>query len=315
MTTGPTWLQLVTSLPDRERHEAHAGLARAEGDGRGRAARRGLRPARARGSPGGLHRAWRPRSPRRVGAPTCCASSRATTAQDEALRALFDRTTGLRGPRGRDRPRAEALQRREIPPPSGARAGRCAGSSTRSSRSTSSPGRPRRTPRPPSWRRRRPRRRSSARGSRTASADPSPGSIAASTAAASGRPARRPGSTASPGLAHQTAHRSGRFLRLAQDAREPAEGRRRVRFRRRSVHPRRVARHLRGAPEELRPRGRRRAAAPGRSRPLPRRGRDSRGRRDRGGDLLTGAKQQSRDDDQLLKHALALFDWLYAAYT
>jgi hypothetical protein len=31
--------------------------------------------------------------------------------------------------------------------------------------------------------------------------------------------------------------------------------------------------------------------------------------------LLTGAKQQSRDDDQLLKHALALFDWLYAAYT
>jgi hypothetical protein len=31
--------------------------------------------------------------------------------------------------------------------------------------------------------------------------------------------------------------------------------------------------------------------------------------------LLTGAKQQSRDDDQLLKHALVLFDWLYAAYT
>ena len=30
---------------------------------------------------------------------------------------------------------------------------------------------------------------------------------------------------------------------------------------------------------------------------------------------LTGAKQESRDDDQLLKHALALFDWLYAAYT
>ena len=30
---------------------------------------------------------------------------------------------------------------------------------------------------------------------------------------------------------------------------------------------------------------------------------------------LTGAKHQSRDDDQLLKHALALFDWLYAAYT
>jgi hypothetical protein len=30
--------------------------------------------------------------------------------------------------------------------------------------------------------------------------------------------------------------------------------------------------------------------------------------------LLTGAKQQSREDDQLLKHALALFDWLYAAY-
>src|SRR5262249_1631882 len=30
--------------------------------------------------------------------------------------------------------------------------------------------------------------------------------------------------------------------------------------------------------------------------------------------MLTGAKQQSRDDDQLLKHALALFDWLYAAY-
>jgi hypothetical protein len=30
---------------------------------------------------------------------------------------------------------------------------------------------------------------------------------------------------------------------------------------------------------------------------------------------LTGAKQQSRDDDHLLKHALALFDWLYAAYT
>lgn len=29
---------------------------------------------------------------------------------------------------------------------------------------------------------------------------------------------------------------------------------------------------------------------------------------------LTGARQQSRDDDQLLKHALALFDWLYAAY-
>ena len=29
---------------------------------------------------------------------------------------------------------------------------------------------------------------------------------------------------------------------------------------------------------------------------------------------LTGAKQQSRDDDQLLKHALTLFDWLYAAY-
>ena len=31
--------------------------------------------------------------------------------------------------------------------------------------------------------------------------------------------------------------------------------------------------------------------------------------------LLAGAKQQSRDDDQLLKRALALFDWLYAAYT
>jgi hypothetical protein len=31
--------------------------------------------------------------------------------------------------------------------------------------------------------------------------------------------------------------------------------------------------------------------------------------------MLTGAKQQSRDDDQLLKHALALFDWLYVAYT
>jgi hypothetical protein len=31
--------------------------------------------------------------------------------------------------------------------------------------------------------------------------------------------------------------------------------------------------------------------------------------------LLTGAKQRSRDDDQLLKHALTLFDWLYAAYT
>ena len=31
--------------------------------------------------------------------------------------------------------------------------------------------------------------------------------------------------------------------------------------------------------------------------------------------ILTGAKQQSRDDDQFLKHALALFDWLYAAYT
>ena len=31
--------------------------------------------------------------------------------------------------------------------------------------------------------------------------------------------------------------------------------------------------------------------------------------------MLTGAKQQSRDDDQLLKHALALFDWLYAAYS
>lgn len=31
--------------------------------------------------------------------------------------------------------------------------------------------------------------------------------------------------------------------------------------------------------------------------------------------MLTGAKQQSRDDDQLLKQALALFDWLYAAYS
>jgi hypothetical protein len=31
--------------------------------------------------------------------------------------------------------------------------------------------------------------------------------------------------------------------------------------------------------------------------------------------LLTGAKQRSRDDDQLLKHALTLFDWLYVAYT
>jgi hypothetical protein len=31
--------------------------------------------------------------------------------------------------------------------------------------------------------------------------------------------------------------------------------------------------------------------------------------------MLTGAKQQSRDDDQLLTLALALFDWLYAAYT
>jgi hypothetical protein len=29
---------------------------------------------------------------------------------------------------------------------------------------------------------------------------------------------------------------------------------------------------------------------------------------------LTGAKQQSHDDDQLLAHALVLFDWLYAAY-
>jgi hypothetical protein len=33
------------------------------------------------------------------------------------------------------------------------------------------------------------------------------------------------------------------------------------------------------------------------------------------GTMLTGAKQSSRDDDQLLKHALALFDWLYTAYT
>ncbi len=31
--------------------------------------------------------------------------------------------------------------------------------------------------------------------------------------------------------------------------------------------------------------------------------------------ILAGAKQKSRDDDQLLKHALALFDFLYAAYT
>jgi hypothetical protein len=31
--------------------------------------------------------------------------------------------------------------------------------------------------------------------------------------------------------------------------------------------------------------------------------------------MLTGAKQLSRDDDQLLKHALPLFDWLHAAYT
>ena len=31
--------------------------------------------------------------------------------------------------------------------------------------------------------------------------------------------------------------------------------------------------------------------------------------------ILAGAKQGSRDDDQLLKHALTLFDWLYAAYT
>jgi hypothetical protein len=30
--------------------------------------------------------------------------------------------------------------------------------------------------------------------------------------------------------------------------------------------------------------------------------------------LLAGAKQRSRDDDQLLKHALTLFDFLYAAY-
>jgi hypothetical protein len=30
--------------------------------------------------------------------------------------------------------------------------------------------------------------------------------------------------------------------------------------------------------------------------------------------ILAGAKQKSRDDDQLLKHALALFDFLYAAY-
>ncbi len=30
--------------------------------------------------------------------------------------------------------------------------------------------------------------------------------------------------------------------------------------------------------------------------------------------MLTGAKQRSRDDDQLLKHALTLFDFLYAAY-
>jgi hypothetical protein len=30
--------------------------------------------------------------------------------------------------------------------------------------------------------------------------------------------------------------------------------------------------------------------------------------------ILTGARQRSRDDDQLLKHAIALFDFLYAAY-
>lgn len=29
---------------------------------------------------------------------------------------------------------------------------------------------------------------------------------------------------------------------------------------------------------------------------------------------LTGARQRSRGDDQLLKHALTIFDWLYAAY-
>ena len=32
------------------------------------------------------------------------------------------------------------------------------------------------------------------------------------------------------------------------------------------------------------------------------------------GVLLTGARQRSRDDDQLLRHAIALFDLLYAAY-
>jgi hypothetical protein len=30
--------------------------------------------------------------------------------------------------------------------------------------------------------------------------------------------------------------------------------------------------------------------------------------------ILAGARQKSRDDDQLLKHALALFDFLHAAY-
>jgi hypothetical protein len=33
------------------------------------------------------------------------------------------------------------------------------------------------------------------------------------------------------------------------------------------------------------------------------------------GTLLAGAKQKSRDDDQLLKHAMALFDLVYAAYS
>ena len=30
--------------------------------------------------------------------------------------------------------------------------------------------------------------------------------------------------------------------------------------------------------------------------------------------ILAGAKQRSRDDDALLKHALTVFDWIYAQY-
>ena len=144
-------------------------------------------------------------------------------AQDEALRALVDRTkeyAALVDEVGRARNGSRAATR----PPSGVRAGRSVGQLDAIvaidffPRGDQGAGRGRPAgdgggrdgdPQP---------------GEPHGQRGPIPRLDAASTVGASGPLARRHGWTGSPCLAHQAAHRSGRLVRVARDPRGPAEG-------------------------------------------------------------------------------------------